>query len=123
MINYLTNFCDIDIQEHLHQSSSRTTYVSKASADEYLTCISDYLDDGFLSRLIKATDFRILADETTDVSNRAELATFVRYVHSDSNDVKKLLGIVQIKGNKSAAQIFEKISELFRDKGIELCNM
>ena len=119
----MTNFCDIDIQEHLHQSSSRTTYVSKASADEYLTCISDYLDDGFLSRLIKATDFRILADETTDVSNRAELATFVRYVHSDSNDVKNFLGIVQIKGNKSAAQIFEKISELFRDKGIELCNM
>ena len=63
-----------------------------------------------------------MADETT-VSNRVELATFVRYVHSDSNDVKNFLGIVQIKGNKSAAQTFEIISQLFRDKGIEFCNM
>ena len=30
---------------------------------------------------------------------------------------------MQIKGNKGAAHICEKISELFRDKGIELSNM
>ena len=34
VINYLTDLGDIDIQEHLHQSSSQATYVSKASADE-----------------------------------------------------------------------------------------
>ena len=65
-----------------------------------------------------------MADETTDVSDRVELATFVRYADSDSNDVKEeFLGLVQIKGNKDAAQICEKISEVFRDKGIELSNM
>ena len=65
-----------------------------------------------------------MADETTNVSNRAELATFVRYVDSDSNDVKEeYLGLVQIKGNKGAAQICEKISERFCDKGIGLGNM
>ena len=120
----MTDLDDIDIQEHLHQSSSRATYVSKASADEYLTCISDYLDDGLLSCLITATDFSILTHETTDVSDRVELATFVRYIDSDSNYVKEeFLGLVQIKGNKGAAQICEKISELFHDKGIELNNM
>ena len=120
----MTDLGDTDIQEHLHQSSSRAKYVSKASADENLTCISDYLDYWLLSHLAKATDFSILADETTDVSNRAELATFVRYVDSDSNDVKEeYLGLVQIKGNKGAAQICEKISERFCDKGIGLGNM
>ena len=120
----MTDLGDIDIQEHLHQSSSQATYISKASADEYLTCISDYLDDGLLSHLITAIDFSILADETTDVSDRVELVTFVRYADSDSNDVKEeFLGLVQIKGNKDAAQICEKISEVFRDKGIELSNM
>ena len=65
-----------------------------------------------------------MADETTDVSDRAELATFVRYIDSDSNDVKKeFLRLVQIMENKGAVQICEKISELFRDKGIELSNM
>ena len=65
-----------------------------------------------------------MADKTTDVSDRAELTTFVRYIDSDSNDVKEeFLGLVQIKGNKGAAQISEKISEIFRDKGAELSNM
>ena len=59
VINHLTDLGDIDIQEHLHQSSSRATYVLKASADEYLTCISDYHDDGLLPRLITPTDFSI----------------------------------------------------------------
>ena len=87
-------------------------------------CISDYLNDGLLSRLITATDFSIMADKTTDVSDRAELATFVTYIDSDSNDVKEeFLGLVQIEGNKGAAQISEKISEIFRDKGAELSNM
>ena len=89
VVNYLTDLGDIDIQEHLHQSSSRATYVSEASAVEYLTCISDYLDDGLLSRLITATDFSISADETNDISDRAELATFVRYLDSDFSDVKE----------------------------------
>ena len=40
-INYFTNLGDIEIQEHLHQSSSQATYISKVSADEYLTSISD----------------------------------------------------------------------------------
>ena len=62
-INYLTDLGDIDKQEHSHQSSSQTTYISKASVDEYLTCISDYLSDGLLSRWIIATDFSILADK------------------------------------------------------------
>ena len=83
VINYLTDLGGIDIQEHLHQSSSRATYVLKVSADEYLTC------------LITPTDFSISADKTTDVFDRAELATFVRYVDSDSNDVKEeFLGLV-----------------------------
>ena len=41
VINYFTNLGDIEIQERLHQSSSQATYISKVSADEYLTSIND----------------------------------------------------------------------------------
>ena len=54
-----------------------------------MTCISDYLDYGLLSRLITTTDFSISADETNDISDSAELATFVRYLDSDFSDVKE----------------------------------
>ena len=91
--------------------------------DEYLTCISDHLKDDLLSHLITTSDCSILTDEITDISHRAELTTFVRYSDSDSHNVKEeFLGIVQIKGNKSAAQINEKITKIFCDKGIGLGN-
>ena len=52
------------------------------------------------------------------------LSENVRYNDSDSNDVKEgFLGLVQIKGNKGADQICEKITKMFRDKGIGSSNL
>ena len=59
VVDYLTDLGDLDIQEHLHQSNSCVTYISKTSVDKYLTCISDRLVDGLLSCLITTTDFLV----------------------------------------------------------------
>ena len=50
-----------------------------------------------------------MADETIDFSDRAELATFVRYIESDSHDVKEeFLGLVQIIGIKMLPKYVKK---------------
>ena len=62
-----------------------------------------------MSRLITTTDFSKMADETIDFSDRAELATFVRYIESDSHDVKEeFLGLVQIIGIKMLPKYVKK---------------
>ena len=71
-----------------------------------------------------------MADETIDFSDRAELATFVRYIESDSHDVKEeFLGLVQIIGIKMLPKyvkkekiiiiIIKKITNFFWGKGID----
>ena len=124
VVDYLPNLGDVDIQEHLDQSSSHATYISKTAVDEYLTFSSDYLKDGLLSHLITTSDCSMLTDEITDISHRAEVATFVRYIDSDSCNVKEeFLGLVQIRGNKSTAQLNKKITKIFCEKGIVLGNI
>ena len=34
VVDYLTDLGDLDIQEHLHQSNSCVTYISKTSVDK-----------------------------------------------------------------------------------------
>ena len=75
-------------------------------------------------RLIAAEDFNLLTDKSTDISNRAELSVFVRYVDSDTCDIKKeFLGMTEIVGNKGAEALFKAISGIFIQKGIPLSNM
>ena len=85
IVNYLKNLGDTDIEEHMRACSSRATYVSVESADHYLKCLSDYREEGLLARLISEQDFALLADESSDISNHAELATFIRYVDANSH--------------------------------------
>ena len=53
---------------HLRESSTRAMYVSTASTDEFITCLSDFLEEGFINRLTAAREFSLLADETTDIA-------------------------------------------------------
>ena len=52
VIEFLNDLGDQDINDHLRESSSRATYVSTASIDQFLRCLSDHLEGDFLSRLI-----------------------------------------------------------------------
>ena len=100
------------------------TYVSTTSTDEFLHCLSDHLEGDFLSRLISACDFSLMADETTDMTDRAELSIFIRYVDSDSHEVKEeFLGLVEVVGKKGMEALFKLICEVLQDKGVDINQM
>ena len=114
-----------DIIKHLNDCSSRATYTSKTSAEEFVQCISDYLEDGFKDRLLAASEFSLMTDETTDISDRAELSIFVRYVDSDTHKIsEEFLGMVEVIGSKRAEALFNLICKVLEEKNlisIEYC--
>ena len=57
---------------HLRESSTCAMYVSTVSTDEFITCLSDFLEEGFINRLPAAREFSLLADETTDITGTVE---------------------------------------------------
>ena len=87
--------------------------------DESIKCLSDYLEEGFKNRLLAASDFSLTTDETTDISDRAELAIFECYVNSDSHQVtEELLGLVEVYGSKGAEALFNIICDMLKRTGI-----
>ena len=97
IVNFLKRLGDDDIEKHLFESSTRATYVSTSSTDEFIKCLSDHLEEGFLSRLAAATDFSLMADETTDIADRAQLSIFIRYIDADDHTVKEeYLGLTEV---------------------------
>lgn len=65
-----------------------------------------------------------MADETTDIADRAELTIFICYVDSDTHSVtEEYLGLVEIVGNKGAKELFDKICEVLLEKAIDVTLM
>ena len=77
LIDFLKNIGDEDILKHLVECSLRSSYVSETSCDEFLSCVSDYLENKMTNRLIAAEDFRLLTDESADIWSHVESSIFV----------------------------------------------
>ena len=54
VIEFIKNLGDEDLSAHLRDSSTHATYVSTASTDEFITYLSDFLEEGFINRLTAA---------------------------------------------------------------------
>ena len=79
------------------------------------------MEEGFINRLTAALEFSLLADETTDIADRAELAIFIRYVDSDCHQVKEeFLGVVEVVGSKGAKALCQIICKVLQEKGIDI---
>ena len=82
------------------------------------------MEEGFKNRLPAASDFSLMTDETTDISDRAKLTIFVRYVNSDSHQVtEEFLGLVEVYGRKGAEALFNLICNVLKRKGIGIKQM
>ena len=96
VVEFIKDLGDQDLSVHLWESSICATYVSTLSADEFIGCLSNFLEEGFLGRLTAAHEFSLLANETTDNAHRVGLAIFIHYVYSDYHQVREeFLGIVE----------------------------
>ena len=104
IIHFLKGLGDGDIFYHLQQTSARASYIST---------------NGFLHHLTAASEFSLMAGETMDIADQAELTVFVCYVDSDKHAItEEFLGLVDIVGSKGAEALCEKICEVLIEKGM-----
>ena len=75
------------------------------------------MEEGFKNHLVAASDFSLMTDKTTNISDCAELAIFVRYVNLDSHQVtEEFLGLVEVYGSKGAEPLFSLICDVLKHK-------
>ena len=83
--------------------------------------LGDHLENGFLDRLIVASEFSLMANETKDIADQAELIIFVCYVDSNKYSLKEeFLGLIEIVGSKGAEELCEKVCEVLKEKGADV---
>ena len=76
IINFYQELGDHEIKKHLNESSSRSHYMSTLTVDEFWKFINDHLEQELLNDIISAGNFSLLADETTDMADRAVLSVY-----------------------------------------------
>ena len=109
---------DQKIKKHLNESSSRSHDMSTVTV---LKLINDHLEQELLNDIISAGNFSLLADETTDMADRAVPSVYIHYVDPVNNQVKDVyLGLVEIQDSKGAETLCQKICEVLCVKGLDI---
>ena len=59
--------------------------MSTVTVDEFLKLINNHLKQELLNDIVSAGNFSFLADETTDMADRAVLLVYIHYVDPVNN--------------------------------------
>ena len=120
MIKFLSDIGIEEIKLHLENAPQNATYTSTTSAEQFLKIIGDYLNEQLVTDILAAGDFSVLADESTDEGDRAQMSVFVRFVNITTNKPEeRFLGMVKLTTSKKAADLHDVIMELIKSKGLD----
>ena len=81
------------MEEHLHVTPLKVTYLSKVTTAELLSSISHWIEESLLAQLNSIELIFTMADESTDVSSKQELSICGRWLEN-GKPVEDFLGIV-----------------------------
>ncbi|XP_053392551.1 uncharacterized protein LOC123566599 [Mercenaria mercenaria] len=120
-IKFVANIGVVDLQAFL--SSSSVTYLSSSSITEMVMCLSDYLEREVLTDL-SGKEFSLLADESSDISNRSQMSVMIRCGSADGIESVRtfFMGFVQLE--KGTAECITNSLETFLlGKNINVANI
>ncbi|CAG2217955.1 unnamed protein product [Mytilus edulis] len=114
---------NIALREHLETASRSLRYLSPKVQNELIQCCEVEIRERLIDNCKKSKFFAVCADETTDVSVKEQLSICVRYVDSDTNDIREdFLGFVE-PGQVDAEHISKAILENLQNWGLNLVNL
>ena len=81
-----------------------------------MKAVGDFLSAQIITDLIAASDFKILADESTDEADHLQMSIFVCFVDAfDNKPVETFLGVVKLT-TKKAVDLHEIITKHLESK-------
>lgn len=108
LLNFRIDSGDTVLDSHMKELSKRSTYTSKTSQNELLSCIGEVIQKDIVAEITAHSDttqpfFGLQVNEVTDASNWEQLGIIVRYL-KDRKPVERLLAFVDcetVTGKKS----------------------
>ncbi|XP_033759481.1 uncharacterized protein LOC117341727 [Pecten maximus] len=112
------------LQTHLEISPTYATYISSTTATKMINILGEYLERKVLSSIQDAPCYALLADESTDESNKTQMAIFCRWQGKglpteDASFRDHYIGIIELKKTDSST-LMDSIRIFLNGKGIEI---
>lgn len=128
LVEHISKF-DTVLSEHLRRVTSKETnvhYLSKQTQNEFISLLSNKVNEHILNELEKATYYSIILDCTPDVSHQEQMTMVVRFVTSESGKEitvrEHFLGFIQVTDTTGEGLTSCLLEELEKRK-IPLQNM
>ena len=84
------------LKEHFKSAPRNATYRSKTIQNELIDCIASWIRRKLVDEVSKACLFSILADETTDCSNKEQLTLVIRFADNQNQIREEFLDFVEV---------------------------
>ncbi|KAG5889394.1 hypothetical protein JTB14_018269 [Gonioctena quinquepunctata] len=68
------------LEEHLRSTSSKATYISKTTQNQLIHFCSEDIISTIFTKIKSAQFYRIMFDETTDISHLSQMSLVIRYL-------------------------------------------
>ena len=78
------------------------------------------IESSLMKLCLKFETFSLAIDESTDVTDIAQLAVFVRGVDSDFNVTEEMLGLQSMKGTTTSEDIFHEVKNLTKNFNLSI---
>ncbi|PNF25199.1 hypothetical protein B7P43_G17705 [Cryptotermes secundus] len=105
---------DSDLHNHL-ESSTAFRGSSPDIQNELIHSVSELMTMEIKKEISKANYVSLILDETSDVMNKCQLASVLRYVTADGNVEERFLRFTDVSSDRSANSLFNHALEILND--------
>ena len=117
LVRFVADLGVADIAEHLADNNS-INYLSSTAVTEMISAVSDYIETDILDSLKSAKFYALLADESTDKSNRTQFAILAKWSHK-STVSEHYLGLIHVR-KTDAESLMAAIEGFLLAKGVDI---
>lgn len=114
LIRFRVDSGDHVLQNHLETSHKNASYLSPLIQNEIISTYNKLILKQLVDNVNKVKGFTILADETTDISNKEQMSLCVRYVYNKTirEDFLQFIEIHDMSGKGLADIILKSMSNI-----------
>ena len=116
-VELLSYSAEHDPDLHYHLTTNKVFIgTSSQIQNDLISAVADVLNDAIKEEINKTPFVSLMMDETSDVSNAAQLSLVLRYV-TDSGIKERFIKMVDVSGNKRAADLATLAFEFLEEYG------
>jgi hypothetical protein len=98
----------------------KTIPLSNDTVSNRMTMMSDDVHQQLIRKIKRSKLYALQLDESTDITDKALLHIYIRYVDWDEKEIKEFLNCLELKKHTTGAEIFSALSDCFLSTDLKM---